>query len=367
MSKQPDDKESNRVEGLYLGLRRNDWLAAERHINLLKDESLQSLFIRTTVESRTPEESSRLPDDWWNWAAENRTVSAKQARLYASALYSESADKLKGLSKLTAMDRKGFSDSLLLNVTASSSVAVAADSEGSAATRLPSPDVLTNSLGIKLVLIQPGRFRMGDEAASQDVTLTKSFYIGAYEVTQTEYEQLTGENPSEFKGPQNPVENVSWTKAEEFCRKLSELPKEKSAGRLYRLPTEAEWEYACRAGADTVFSFGDDDSVMTNFAWIEQNSEKKSHAVGQKAPNSWGLFDMHGNVFEWCSDWHDEYTSESVIDPVGPASGSARLARGGSWLHEPYHCRASTRVWNPPANYSNVQGFRIVMDFGKRK
>ncbi len=183
-----------------------------------------------------------------------------------------------------------------------------------------------------------------------------------YDVTQTQYQQLMTMNPSEFKDPQNPVENLSWNDAVEFCKRLSELNEEKSANRMYRLPTEAEWEYSCRAGSDAVYCFGNDHSKMVQFAWTGQNSSGTTHPVGQKSANSWGLFYMHGNVFEWCSDLRGDYGSEAVVDPAGATSGAERISRGGSWFHAPIHCRAATRVWNPPANFSNCQGFRVVME-----
>ena len=161
-----------------------------------------------------------------------------------------------------------------------------------------------NSIGIRLKLLPAGTFWMGEDLDAHKVTLTQPFYLGVYEVTQEQYERVMGKNPSNFKGPQNPVEKVSWDDAVEFCRKLSELPEEKAAGRIYRLPTEAEWEYACRAGTTTKYSFGDSESELGEYGWFDKNSDRKTHPVGQKQPNKWGLYDMHGNVWEWCSDWY---------------------------------------------------------------
>jgi formylglycine-generating enzyme required for sulfatase activity len=160
---------------------------------------------------------------------------------------------------------------------------------------------------MKFRQIPAGTFTMGDASGDDDetpheVTLTKPFKMGVHEVTQAQYEQLMGTNPSEFKGAENPVERVSWEDAVEFCRRLSELPAEKEAGHVYRLPTEAEWEYACRAGTTTNFGFGDDDSEAGYYAWVFGNSDRKTHPVGNKLPNAWGLYDMHGNVREWCKD-----------------------------------------------------------------
>ena len=169
----------------------------------------------------------------------------------------------------------------------------------------------TNSIGMKLRLIPAGEFMMGspgtesgreDDETQHRVSITKPFYLGVTEVTQEQYQKVMGTNPSYFKGPQNPVETVSWADAVEFCRKLSAMPAEKTAGHVYRLPTEAEWEYACRAGTTTAYSFGDDASRLGDYGWFGGNSDSKTHQVGEKKPNAWGLYDMHGGVYEWCQD-----------------------------------------------------------------
>jgi formylglycine-generating enzyme required for sulfatase activity len=196
-----------------------------------------------------------------------------------------------------------------------------------AATGPPPPlKEITNSIGMKLVLIPKGTFTMGspeneagriEDEGEHQVTISRDYYLGVYEVTQEQYEQVMGTNPSYFQGDHvaerdpktgvvkeidssnHPVEQVSWEDAVEFCERLSELPEEKAAGRVYRLPTEAEWEYACRAGTNTKYSFGDDEGQLGDYAWFEANSGG-THPVGQKQPNAWGLYDTHGNVFEWC-------------------------------------------------------------------
>jgi formylglycine-generating enzyme required for sulfatase activity len=217
----------------------------------------------------------------------------------------------------------------------------------------PAPEVTGEpaSIGMQFVAIPAGTFTMGDANGFDDetphqVTLTQPFELGVYEVTQEQYEAVMGTNPSSFEGPQNPVEQVSWDDAVEFCRKLSELPAEKSAGYVYRLPTEAEWEYACRAGTTTKYSFGDSDSELGDYAWYCSNSaypksggfwsglfkeaSSNHHPVGGKKPNAWGLYDMHGNVWEWCQDWRGDYPSGAVTDPTGAASGEYRVLRGGA-------------------------------------
>jgi formylglycine-generating enzyme required for sulfatase activity len=141
-------------------------------------------------------------------------------------------------------------------------------------------------------LLPGGTFRMGEGGAAHQVILTKPFYLGVYEVTQTQYEWVMGTNPSHFKGQSNPVEMVTWVDAVKFCRKLTSLPEEKSAGRVYRLPTEAEWEYECRAGTATKYSFGDDYSALSTYGWFSENSDSITHPVGQKHANGWGLYDQ---------------------------------------------------------------------------
>jgi formylglycine-generating enzyme required for sulfatase activity len=246
---------------------------------------------------------------------------------------------------------------------------------------------LTNSIGMKLVLIPPGEFQMGspedekdrysDEGPQHRVRLTQPFYLGVHEVTQGEYERVTGTNPSHFmtvsgQDPSRfPVEKVSWEDAVEFCRKLSALPAERSAGREYRLPTEAEWEYACRAGTTTPFHFG---SVLNgreancdgNYPY--GTSEKGPHlkrttTVGSYSANGFGLYDMHGNLWEWCSDWYDEkyYANSPVDDPQGPALGSRRVGRGGCWIYDAGVCRSADRYWHSPDyRYGNL-GFRLAL------
>jgi formylglycine-generating enzyme required for sulfatase activity len=149
----------------------------------------------------------------------------------------------------------------------------------------------------------------------------------------------------------------------EFCRKLSELPEEKAAGRVYRLPTEAEWEYGCRAGSRTKFCFGDSESELGEYAWYKQNSGGKTHPVGQKKPNAWGLYDIHGNVYEWCTDWHDDCPQRAVTDPVGPAKGSYRVRRGGCWSIDAAFCRSALRSTSAPSYRSTNNGFRLALSF----
>ena len=224
-------------------------------------------------------------------------------------------------------------------------------------------DKLTNSIGMQLRLIKPGSFLMGstrgdtDEAPVHQVTLTKPFYIGAYEVTQAQYEQIMGSNPSHFRGPQRPVEQVSWNDAQAFCQKLSA-----QENRSYRLPTEAEWEYACRAGSTTEYYWGS--SFYPRYAWSHDNSNAETHDVGQRLPNAWQLFDMSGNVWEWCQDRRGQYSPSGAAetDPTGPVEGNTRALRGGSWYSEADTCRSASRDKNAPDNRHHTFGFRVVLE-----
>jgi uncharacterized protein (TIGR02996 family) len=257
---------------------------------------------------------------------------------------------------------------------------------------------LTNSIGMALLLLPPGSFLMGsppeeerrlrDEGPQHMVTITRPFYLGIYPVTQEEYQRVMGNNPSWFsptgrfsdrvEGQDTrrfPVESVSWDDAVEFCRKLSELPAEKRAGRLYRLPTEAEWEYACRGGTCDGKPFYVEcptSSLSSTQANFDGNfpyggAAKGPHlgritAVGSYKPNAFGLYDMHGNVWEWCSDWYDEhyYSQSPPQDPQGPQRGQGRVPRGGSWVSIGGECRAAVRGGDGPGDHGS-DGIRVVL------
>ena len=224
----------------------------------------------------------------------------------------------------------------------------------------------TNSIGMKLKLIPGGTFTMGDDSTAHQVTLTKAFELGVYEVTQEQYERVMGSKPSRSGGSTNPVEQVSWEDAMKFCQKLSALKEERAAGRVYRLPTEAEWEYACRAGTTTDYSFGDlvrgsINQVKATFgkhAWYNPNSGGKTHPVGEKLANPWGLYDMYGNVWEWCSDRYGDYPSSAVTDPIGADEGSRRVIRGGGWGDIPWE--SARRRNNDPSDRFVSFGFRVT-------
>jgi len=253
---------------------------------------------------------------------------------------------------------------------------------------------ITNSIGMKLVYVPPGTFRMGStpdalerfrqephtwepevwdqlEGPQHEVRITRGFYLGAYEVKQSEYQAVTGKNPTGFTADPNlPVEQVSWGEAVDYCKQLSERPAEKKAGRVYRLPTEAEWEYACRAGTATAFHGGDGlSSKQANFngtapfggAPMGPNLGKTT-LVGAYPANAFGLYDMHGSLWEWCQDSPRRYTAAAVNDPRGPeAVGGPRVLRGGSWYDAAWACRSALRFAESPSYRSRTVGFRVAL------
>ena len=213
------------------------------------------------------------------------------------------------------------------------------------------------------------RGRSNNEGPQHQVTVS-SFYMGIYPVTQAEYQEIMEKNPSQFKGPNLPVEQVSWFEAIEYCNKRSLKEDLTPAYTVngsnvqwnrdadgYRLPTEAEWEYACRAGTQTPFYSGDS---VNDAGWHSGNSGGRTRPVGEKQPNAWGLYDMHGNVLEWCWDWLGNYTVGVQNDPQGPASGTNRVYRGGCWRFETYQARSAYRFGNNPYLKSFILGFRVV-------
>lgn len=182
-------------------------------------------------------------------------------------------------------------------------------------------------------------------------------------MTQAEYERVMEMNPSRFQGdPNRPVDSVSWKDAQEYCRRLSALPEEKESGRTYRLPTEAEWEYACRAGTCSRWCFGDEVGRLRDYAWFSGNSGEETHPVGQKKANPWGLYDMHGNVWEWCQDSYRKYETEATLpDKRQGAAASRRVFRGGGWFDIAKFCRSACRLKTDPNDRDNVLGFRVSM------
>ncbi|AOC52584.1 serine/threonine kinase [Microcystis aeruginosa NIES-2481] len=280
--------------------------------------------------------------------------------------YSRSYGKCYWCERSSNLNLDIFPGKSIANVTSTPLPKVAPPSPSSP---LPPPAKLTlftenlpKGITLEMVNLPAGQFLMGspdrDNEKPQHQVQVNSFAIGKYPVTQAQYQAVMGKNPSKFKNnPQNPVEQVSWNDAQAFCEKLSQI-----TGKTYRLPTEAEWEYACRGGTTTRYYFGDNANQLGDYAWYKGNSQQTTHPVGQKKPNAWGLYDMSGNVWEWCEDnWHDSYEN-------APRDGSAwltnnndyQIVRGGSWCFNPNLCRSAYRSGSYRRDYGSSFGFRVV-------
>lgn len=229
-------------------------------------------------------------------------------------------------------------------------------------------ETITNSVGMKLAYIPPGSFMMGSPKSEpgrianeteQEVTFQKGFLIGVTEVTQKQWRLVMGTSPSYFRGDELPVEQVTWHDAVEFCQRLSE-----KENKPYRLPTEAEWEYACRAGSRTAYSTGQAETALAETGWYRPNSGNRAHPVGQKKPNRWGLYDLHGNVSEWCAERaeYKPYTPESKSAQVHGEEQAERDHRGGSWGLNANDCRSASRFRNAGAFRYFDLGLRVVCD-----
>jgi formylglycine-generating enzyme required for sulfatase activity len=227
---------------------------------------------------------------------------------------------------------------------------------------------------MKLVLIPAGSFMMGSDDGDSDekpvhkATITRPFYLGTHEVTVGQFRKFVSDAGYKTEGDwrnagfaqtdDHPVVNVSWNDAVAFCEWLS-----RKEGTQYRLPTEAQWEYACRAGSTGKFCYGNDENQLGEYAWYDKNSDSKAHPVGEKKPNAWGLYDMHGNVWEWCADWNDSgyYGKSPTDDPSGPATGSSRVYRGGSWSLPARLCRSAFRGLYLPGGRPYFLGLRVSL------
>ena len=223
-------------------------------------------------------------------------------------------------------------------------------------------EVRTEKAGIEMIMIEPGEFLMGISESlveaedkygfQQRVKINKLFYLGKGEVSQGQYKEIMRENPSHFEGRNNPVESVSWNDAKEFCRRM---------GSGFRLPTEAEWEYACRAGTQTAYYWGD--KIDGDYCWWRKNSEMKTHPVGEKRPNAWGLCDMIGNVREWCEDWYSRHRAKHGIDPQVPSKDKKgnKACRGATWYnYRPKNLLSGKRCSHHPTYEDYRVGFRVA-------
>jgi formylglycine-generating enzyme required for sulfatase activity len=401
LEEQPTDPEANLAVGRYLCLSKGDWEKGIPMLALGSDPALKALAVRELEKTESPNAQVALADAWWDLAQGKTGPERESLLLRAGYWYQEAEASLTSeLAKVKIRKRLEEIAKLGRPIQEASSgppLAIAPFDEKQArmyqlrwSKHLRIPAVKTNSIGMKLVLIPPGEFDMGStqeeidrfvETAKQRrterwyidrissegprhrVKITQPFYLGMYEVTQAEFQRVMGANPSHRTtiGGAAPVEMVSWHNAREFCRRLSE--QEKTAGHVYRLPTEAQWEYACRAGTTTSYHFGDDETRLGRHGWFRVNSGKASHLVGQTMPNAWGLYDMQGNVWEICADCFgsDYYQHSPSEDPSGPPEGTHRVCRGASHRDaDPILFRSAYRCYHSPDYRESNIGFRVI-------
>jgi len=404
MENDPAEPAANLAAGRYLCLIKGDWKRGVPMLALGSDVALKAVALMELRGADAAEQQAAIGNAWWD-AAETRPGAERDTlRLRAGTWYQQAAPKLAGglaglktrqrLAEISKLGREIPAASRALAGLQSLPLAIAPFDEKTAkqhqaawAKHLKVPVLWTNSIGISFVLIPPGEFDMGStaeevarlvgeakekglpswyidflpsEAPKHRVRITRPFYLGISEVTQAEYERVMGSNPSQFKGdPTRPVEMVNWDEASAFCRKLGELPPEQTARTAYRLPTEAEWEFACRAGTTTMWDSGDDEALLKEHAWFSGNSGGTTHPVRQKASNSWGLYDMHGNLWEWCQDGYQDQLPAGV-DPVVAQSASSRVIRGGSCSGSAAYCRSAFRRGDSPSIRGVNLGFRLV-------
>ncbi|MGO8750098.1 MAG: SUMF1/EgtB/PvdO family nonheme iron enzyme [Thermoguttaceae bacterium] len=394
---EPEDPDACLAVGRWTCFHQGDWELGLKLLAKGSDGPLKSLAAEELgIKPSKAEEKVARGDAWWD-LAEKATGKAKAAMRHRAGYWYQQAlpDFTPGLAKAKVEDRLAQASEEPTPEGASAGIrpplAVSPFNEKTAllhqkrwAKYLRVPVVQFNSIGMRLALIPPGEFDMGSpkelieeelrlhgsdgwyrdhllgEAPRHRVRITKPFYMGVTDVTQEEYERVMGRNPSRFQGDsKRPVEQVSWDDAMEFCRRLSELPGEKAAKRRYGLPTEAQWEYACRAGNPGRWCFSErsgsvptafEEKLLGEYAWFKANAGGQTHAVGQKRPNVWGFCDMYGNVWEWCRDWYDKgyYANSPVDDPMGPVGGAHRVIRGGGLGQPAWGCRSAHRSYNGP-------------------
>jgi formylglycine-generating enzyme required for sulfatase activity len=409
----PDDPAANLAVGKYLCFVKDDWdqglsrlaKGADNKLKALAESELSALAdLRSSAARRSQSASSTpnpeypanvpltLADGWWDLGQSAAGKSRQGMLLRAAYWYQQVGDVASALAR-NKVERRLAEIAKL----------------GGGMAEASRPRILVNSLGMKVALIRAGEFEMGSSAEDiawatrqvgttrrdydlwsllfqsegprHRVRISKPFYLGVYEVTQAEYQHVMGVNPSEYSSggahkarvvgqdtARHPVERVSWNQAMEFCRRLSTMPQESSAHREYTLPTEAQWEYACRAGTTSRWHCGDDQTTLSEYAWIKDNAGLATHPVGQKEPNAWGLHDMLGNGREWCLDWYavDFYQSSQPVDPTGPTTGEMRVHRGGCFLSGAAYCRSAARGKCLPQKTEEGLGFRVACWVGQK-
>jgi formylglycine-generating enzyme required for sulfatase activity len=378
----PTDPNANLSVGKYRCFFRGDWDDGLPMLVLGSEPTMKVLAVKELRGVAAPREQAALADGWWDLAEGEKGTAREQLRAHAVGWYKRALPQLEGLEKVKAEKRLKEAPGgggVLVHTPGRPPVAAPVTAR--------SPKELSIDLGegvkMEFVLIPAGEFMMGSPEAERQmaltqetedwaknrissegpqhkVTLSKPFYLGKYEVTQAQWQAVMGNNPSQFKGPTNPVEKVSWEDIQPFLAKMNATFEKK--GRHFGLPTEAGWEYACRAGTTTAYHFGDSPTLLAQHGWFKGNSGGTTHPVGQGQPNKWGLYDMHGNVWEWCSDWYgaEYYAKSPPLDPMGPPKGSNRVSRGGAWGGPPRDCRAAFRRYAPPGHRDGYLGFRLM-------
>jgi formylglycine-generating enzyme required for sulfatase activity len=349
LASKPKDPAANLAAGRFYCFFKAEWDRGLPLLALGSDAGLRALADKELAGVSDAGAQVELGDGWWTLSETAEGLERDSLREHAAKWYEQAQPSLVGLAKAKVEKRlKEFE------------AVAAARPKGKAG------QTLTNSIGIKLAYIPSGTFTMGspsDEAGrdagetQHKVTLTKSFFMATTPVTQVQWWAVMGGNPSHFQGDDLPVDSVSYDGALAFCRTLGARE-----GRHYRLPTEAEWEYACRAGTTTAFYTGGDENALADAGWYAGNSGSTTHPPAQKKPNAWGLYDMLGNVRQWCSDWAGNYPDGEATDPQGPANGAARVLRGGSFDNGPPSCRSAYRGAYSPVQQAWLFGLRLVLD-----
>jgi formylglycine-generating enzyme required for sulfatase activity len=359
----PADPDASLALGRYL-LMKGDLEKALTFLAKGSDALLRMAAEKELAASVKPEDQAAAGDAWWEVIEKERNMAFICAVLdRARNCYKAAVIGLSGITK-TKVEKR-----LMEIDTKASKMLTTPGSAGVTKARLILD--LGGGVRMEMVYVKPGVFVMGgkeaptmdwqrDERPSHKVEITRGFYIGKYEVTQAQWETVMGSNPSHWKGPDLPVEMVSWEDCQNFMKRLNENTKYQLKGHVIALPTEAQWEYACRAGTTTRWSFGDNETAMGEHGWYNSNSGGQTHPVGQKKANPWGLFDMHGNVWEWCQDSCRSYGGDAR-DPEGPISGQERCRRGGSWFDSPIPCRSTFRNDGLPTHRDMSKGFRACM------
>ncbi len=353
LKKEPDDKALLRQKAEILASLGNWTRALEIYAKIGAKAAQYELDPQSVVDYNV----FTAADFWWNYKA----TDDEPFKTHAAALYREALAKdiAKGLRREMALKRIKEADSFgeksvpdsVRGVTTREAVAIKPRSTYKSGDNRTI--TLPGGAKMELVYCAPGEFLMGNprKGMREKVVISKGFWLGKYEVTQAQWKSVMGNNPSQFKGNNKPVDSVSWVGCQQFVEKIKT-----KLGCEARLPTEAEWEYACRAG--TTWDYGGT-GHLDSMGWYDRNSGQTTHDVGQRSSNSWGLYDMHGNVWEWCNDWYGPLAFGT--DPQGPTSGTLRVLRGGSWSYDARSSKSFNRGWNVPTAESKGFGFRLCI------